>query len=114
MRCLIYRWKKPAKTSRRTARCAIPAPNGAGVWTRDVSYSIPLAFAYHEPEVGKISLRKRYGRIIQDTGSGGAWPVSSGTARPGAGGFGKSTKAPATRPGWMRFIRLSKHAGGRL
>ena len=51
----------------------------SGVWTRDVSYSILLAFAYHEPEVAKISLRKKVkrGRIIQDTGSGGAWPVSS-------------------------------------
>jgi len=51
----------------------------AGVWTRDISYSIILAFAYHEPEVAKISLRKKVkrGRIIQDTGSGGAWPVSS-------------------------------------
>ncbi len=50
-----------------------------GVWTRDVSYSILLAFAYHEPEVAKISLRRkvRRGRIVQDTGSGGAWPVSS-------------------------------------
>lgn len=50
-----------------------------GVWTRDVSYSILLAFAYHEPEVAKISLRRKVnrGRIIQDTGSGGAWPVSS-------------------------------------
>ncbi|CAG0903653.1 unnamed protein product [Cyprideis torosa] len=50
-----------------------------GVWTRDVSYSILLAFAYHEPEVAKISLRKKVkrDRIIQDTGSGGAWPVSS-------------------------------------
>lgn len=50
-----------------------------GVWTRDISYSIFLAFAYHEPEVAKISLMKKVkrGRIIQDTGSGGAWPVSS-------------------------------------
>ncbi len=51
-----------------------------GVWTRDVSYSIFLAFAYHEPEVAKISLLRKVnkrGRIIQDTGSGGAWPVSS-------------------------------------
>ena len=50
-----------------------------GVWTRDVSYSILLAFAYHEPEVAKISLRRKVkrGRIVQDTGSGGAWPVSS-------------------------------------
>ena len=50
-----------------------------GVWTRDVSYSTLLAFAYHEPEVAKISLLKKVkrNRIIQDTGSGGAWPVSS-------------------------------------
>ena len=50
-----------------------------GVWTRDISYSLLLAFAYHEPEIGKISLRKKVKRqrIIQDTGSGGAWPVSS-------------------------------------
>lgn len=51
----------------------------SGVWTRDISYSILLAFAYHESEVAKISLMKKVkrGRIIQDTGSGGAWPVSS-------------------------------------
>jgi Bacterial alpha-L-rhamnosidase 6 hairpin glycosidase domain len=50
-----------------------------GVWTRDVSYSTLLAFAFHEPEVAKTSLRKKVNRnrIIQDTGSGGAWPVSS-------------------------------------
>ncbi|PHN03966.1 alpha-L-rhamnosidase-related protein [Flavilitoribacter nigricans] len=50
-----------------------------GVWTRDISYSILLAFAFLEPEVSKTSLRKkvRRGMIIQDTGSGGAWPVSS-------------------------------------
>lgn len=50
-----------------------------GVWTRDISYSIFLAFAYHEPEIARISLMKKVNRdrIIQDTGSGGAWPVSS-------------------------------------
>lgn len=50
-----------------------------GVWTRDISYSILLAFAYLEPEVSKISLLKKVkrDRIIQDTGSGGAWPISS-------------------------------------
>ena len=50
-----------------------------GVWTRDISYSIYLAFAYHEPEIAKISLMRKvkHDRIIQDTGSGGAWPVSS-------------------------------------
>jgi hypothetical protein len=50
-----------------------------GVWTRDISYSIILAFAYHQPDVAKISLMKKVkrDRIVQDTGSGGAWPVSS-------------------------------------
>lgn len=50
-----------------------------GVWTRDISYSILLSFAYAEPEVAKISLMKKVKRrrIVQDTGSGGAWPVSS-------------------------------------
>lgn len=50
-----------------------------GVWTRDISYSIFLAFAYHQPDVAKVSLLKKVKRkrIIQDTGSGGAWPVSS-------------------------------------
>lgn len=52
----------------------------AGVWTRDVSYSIILSMAYMQPEASKISLMKKVnanGRIIQDTGSGGAWPISS-------------------------------------
>ena len=52
----------------------------AGVWTRDVSYSILLSMAYLQPEASMISLRRKVevlGRIIQDTGSGGAWPVST-------------------------------------
>lgn len=52
----------------------------AGVWTRDVSYSILLSMAYMQPEASMISLRKKVnpnGVIIQDTGSGGAWPISS-------------------------------------
>ncbi|MCM1004952.1 MAG: hypothetical protein NC402_01495 [Prevotella sp.] len=51
-----------------------------GVWTRDVSYSILLSMAYMQPDASRISLEKKidpHGRIIQDTGSGGAWPVSS-------------------------------------
>jgi len=51
-----------------------------GVWTRDVSYSILLSMAYLQPEASMISLMKKVnsdGVIIQDTGSGGAWPVSS-------------------------------------
>lgn len=52
----------------------------AGVWTRDVSYSIILSMASLQPEASKISLMKkvnRSGQIIQDTGSGGAWPIST-------------------------------------
>lgn len=51
----------------------------AGVWTRDISYSIILSMAYMQPEVAKKSLMKKVknGRIIQDTGTGGAWPVST-------------------------------------
>lgn len=52
----------------------------AGVWTRDVSYSIILSMAAMQPEAAKISLMRkvnRDGQIIQDTGSGGAWPIST-------------------------------------
>ncbi len=52
----------------------------AGVWTRDVSYSILLSMAYMQPEASMISLMKKVnpsGQIIQDTGSGGAWPIST-------------------------------------
>ncbi|MDE6404005.1 MAG: hypothetical protein K2K86_09400, partial [Muribaculaceae bacterium] len=51
-----------------------------GVWTRDVSYSIILSMAYMQPEASRVSLMRKVdpmGRIIQDTGSGGAWPVST-------------------------------------
>ena len=52
----------------------------AGVWTRDISYSIILSMAYLQPEVSKKSLLRKVskgGKIIQDTGTGGAWPVST-------------------------------------
>lgn len=52
----------------------------AGVWTRDVSYSIILSMAAIQPEASMISLLKKVnedGQIIQDTGSGGAWPIST-------------------------------------
>ncbi len=50
-----------------------------GVWTRDVSYSILMAYALIEPRIAKTSLLRKVkrDRIIQDTGSGGAWPVST-------------------------------------
>lgn len=50
-----------------------------GVWTRDISYSIHLSLAALNPDASKTSLRHkvRDGRIIQDTGTGGSWPVST-------------------------------------
>ncbi|MFO8099281.1 MAG: hypothetical protein R6T83_06610 [Salinibacter sp.] len=51
-----------------------------GVWTRDISYSILLSLALLEPDAAKTSLRQKVtddGRIIQDTGTGGSWPVST-------------------------------------
>ncbi len=50
-----------------------------GVWTRDISYSILLSLAMLQPEVAKKSLLQKVknNRIIQDTGTGGSWPISS-------------------------------------
>jgi hypothetical protein len=51
----------------------------AGVWTRDISYSIILSMAVLQPKVAMYSLMRKVknGRVIQDTGTGGAYPVSS-------------------------------------
>jgi glycogen debranching enzyme len=50
-----------------------------GVWTRDISYSILLSLAMLKPDIAKASLLKKTknGFIIQDTGSGGSYPISS-------------------------------------
>ena len=51
-----------------------------GVWTRDVSYSTILSMAYMQPEAAMTSLLCKInskGEIIQDTGTGGAWPCST-------------------------------------
>ena len=51
-----------------------------GVWTRDVSYSIILSMAYMQPQAAMTSLLCKInekGEIIQDTGTGGAWPCST-------------------------------------
>lgn len=50
-----------------------------GVWTRDISYSVLLSLGMLEPEISMKSLMKKVkrNRIIEDTGSGGAWPVST-------------------------------------
>ncbi len=51
----------------------------AGVWTRDVSYATVLGLGIADTQRARHSLLKKIkrDRIIQDTGSGGAWPVSS-------------------------------------
>ena len=52
----------------------------AGVWTRDVSYSTLLAMSYIQTEAARYSLLRKVNsrdRIIQDTGTGGSWPVST-------------------------------------
>lgn len=52
----------------------------SGVWTRDISYSIILSMAYMQPRVAMNSLMRKVNarkRVIQDTGTGGAWPAST-------------------------------------
>lgn len=50
-----------------------------GVWTRDVSYSTYLALAYLDPEgaIASLKAKVKNERIVQDTGTGGSWPVST-------------------------------------
>jgi Bacterial alpha-L-rhamnosidase 6 hairpin glycosidase domain len=51
-----------------------------GVWTRDVALSSLLGLAFVEPDAVRTSLMRKVdatGRIIQDTGTGGSWPVST-------------------------------------
>jgi hypothetical protein len=51
-----------------------------GIWTRDVSWGTMLAFAPIAPDEVRRSLMVKVdssGRIIQDTGTGGSWPVST-------------------------------------
>ena len=62
------------------------------VWTRDLSYALDLGFGYLDPERASNSLLFKTSKIrpelvargipqtevaLQDTGSGGSWPVSS-------------------------------------
>lgn len=49
------------------------------VWTRDAAYAIHLGLAAAAPRRSMDSLRSRVrnGEIIQDTGTGGSWPIST-------------------------------------
>jgi hypothetical protein len=54
-----------------------------GIWTRDISYSIHLSLGLLLPEIAGNSLKAKVGptmQIIQDTGTGGSWPVSTDRA----------------------------------
>jgi hypothetical protein len=51
-----------------------------GVWTRDVAWGAMMGMVFVDPEAIERSLRAKVdsaGRIIQDTGTGGSWPVST-------------------------------------
>lgn len=49
------------------------------VWTRDIAYSVHLSLALAAPVRSAHSLRSRVcnGEILEDTGTGGSWPVST-------------------------------------
>lgn len=49
------------------------------VWTRDLSSSLILSLAIIDPEIAQKSMLNRIknGLIIQDSGTGGSWPVST-------------------------------------
>ncbi len=49
------------------------------VWTRDIAYAATLGASLAEPEACRRSLesRVRNGIILQDTGTGGGWPIST-------------------------------------
>ncbi len=49
------------------------------VWTRDIAYAAALGASLAAPEACRLSLESRVcdGVIVQDTGTGGGWPVST-------------------------------------
>ncbi len=51
----------------------------SGVWTRDIAYAAALGAALVEPDAVRRSLesRVRDGVVLQDTGTGGGWPIST-------------------------------------
>lgn len=77
----IYRLSLEELTQLRRPDGALSAgAKWEGVWTRDVSLSAVLALALVAPDATRRSLMAKVdsaGRIIQDTGTGGSWPVSS-------------------------------------
>ncbi|MBO4712229.1 hypothetical protein J5681_10015, partial [bacterium] len=67
--------------------CFETGANWHYVWTRDTAYAVHSAIAFLEPQKSKNSLKFKISarksaagggntQIVQDTGSGGSWPVS--------------------------------------
>jgi len=67
------------KQNIRTDSAFMAGAKWPGVWTRDIAYSIYLSLSILNPEIAKKSLmaKVKNDRIIQDTGTGGSWPVST-------------------------------------
>ena len=68
--------------------CFETGANWHYVWTRDTAYAVHSAVAFFEPQKSKNSLKFKISerksavgggnmQIVQDTGSGGSWPVST-------------------------------------
>ena len=68
--------------------CFETGENWHYVWTRDTAYAVHSAVAFFEPQKSKNSLEFKISerksavgggnmQIVQDTGSGGSWPVST-------------------------------------
>ena len=68
--------------------CFETGANWHYVWTRDTAYAVHSAIAFLEPERSKNSLEFKISpwknsvgggnlQVVQDTGSGGSWPVST-------------------------------------
>ena len=68
--------------------CFETGANWHYVWTRDTAYAVHSAVAFLEPQKSKNSLKFKISerksavgggnmQIVQDTGSGGSWPVST-------------------------------------
>ena len=68
--------------------CFETGENWHYVWTRDTAYAVHSAVAFLEPQKSKNSLKFKISerksavgggnkQIVQDTGSGGSWPVST-------------------------------------
>ena len=77
--------------------------NWHNVWTRDIAYAAALGTNLAAPEATRRSLaaRVRDGRILQDTGTGGGWPVSTDRVAWAMGAWAYYLSSGDTE--WLRF-----------